>query len=211
MPLSPVCKPFPVGRTSCHASTVMIVLALALELGMSVAALAAPRSKFSDWGSINDKRYGFSIAYPADVLFPIDTPTGVEGRVLQSADGKAKLLVATFPNEQKMSLEAYRQFLIDGNYAGTKLDYTPVKSRWFVLSGERGDFTFYERVTFSCGGQLINSWAMIYPTNEKRAYDRVVEAVARTYTPGAGPDGNCRIGPDAGADEPRAQAGPPPE
>ena len=26
---------------------------------------------------------------------------------------------------------------------------------------------FYERVTFTCGGRLINSWAMLYPTEER--------------------------------------------
>jgi len=32
---------------------------------------------------------------------------------------------------------------------------------------------------------------MIYPKAENGFYNRVVEAVARTYTPGAGRSGNC--------------------
>lgn len=159
------------------------------------------------WGTINDKRYGFQIAYPADLLFPTDAPYGVDGRILQSRDGRAKLLVATFLNDQNVDIEAYRQFLLDGNYAGTRIDYAPVKSRWFVLSGERGDLTFYERVTFSCNGQLINSWAMVYPTAQKRLYDAVVEAVAKTYAPGAGPDGDCRFTPPDERDPVQPQAG----
>lgn len=186
-------------------AVVMVVAALGL-LSVSAVDAFAQRRGFDAWGSINDKRFGFQIAYPADILHPVDTPTGADGRVLQSSDGKAKLLVATFSNEQKMSLDAYRQFLLEGNYAGTKIDYQPVRNRWFVLSGERGEFTFYERVTLSCGGELINSWAMIYPTAQKKLYDRVLEAVAKTYSPGAGPNGDCRI-PDAGATvEPQPQA-----
>ena len=38
---------------------------------------------------------------------------------------------------------------------------------------------------------LINSWAMIYPKAERRFYNRVVEAVAQTYSPGAGRTGQC--------------------
>jgi hypothetical protein len=38
---------------------------------------------------------------------------------------------------------------------------------------------------------LINSWAMLYPVAERKRYDRVVEAVARTYVPGAGRGGRC--------------------
>ena len=53
------------------------------------------------------------------------------------------------------------------------------------------DQEFYERVSFTCGGELINSWAMIYPRAEAAFYDRVVEAIAQTYSPGAGRSGNC--------------------
>jgi hypothetical protein len=63
-----------------------------------------------------------------------------------------------------------------------------------VLSGTLGDREFYERVSFTCGGQLINSWAMVYPLSpkaENRFYDHVVEAIAHTYSPGAGRSGNC--------------------
>jgi hypothetical protein len=165
-----------------------------LAVGFGVAANvgeAAPK-RFGEWATINSAQFGFSIAYPTDVFSPIDTPTGVEGRVLQSGDGKAKLLVATFENSDKLTLGGYRDYLLSTTYAEAKIDYGPVKQRWFVLSGMRGDNMIYERVTFTCGGALINSWAMVYPTAERTFYDRVVEAVARTYTAGAGPNGSCR-------------------
>jgi hypothetical protein len=164
---------------------------------------AAPRSSSglgSSWGTIHNKRFGFSIAYPAEILFPIDTPSGAEGRVLQSKDGKAKLLVATFENSEATSLQAYRDYLLGSTYAEAKIDYKPLKARWFVLSGTRGESTIYERVTFSCGGKLINSWAMVYPTVQSKLYDRVVEAISKTYSAGAGVDGTCRgVGDIAGA------------
>ena len=66
-----------------------------------------------------------------------------------------------------------------------------MRDKWFVLSGTLGEQEFYERVSFTCGGRLINSWVMIYPKAQSGLYDRVVEAVARTYSPGAGRSGNC--------------------
>jgi hypothetical protein len=45
---------------------------------------------------------------------------------------------------------------------------------------ETGGATFYRRASLMCGGKLINSWAMLY-----------LEAIARTYTPGAGRTGYC--------------------
>ncbi len=172
---------------------------IALALVSATDAVA-----FSDWATIHNKRFGFSIAYPANILFPAPTPSGQDGRVLQSKDGRAKMLVATFENGENLSLSGYRDFLLSDIYAGTKLDYAPQKARWFVLSGVRGDQMFYERVTFSCGGKLINSWAMLYPTAERKLYDKVVEAIARTYTAGSGADGQC--GDLNAGDEPAAPA-----
>lgn len=164
-------------------------------LGLTMFAAAAPalakNETLSDWATIHNKRFGFSIAYPFNILFPAPTPSGQDGRILQSKDGRAKLLVATFENAENLTLDAYREFLLSDVYAGTRLDYAPQKTRWFVLSGVRGDETFYERVTFSCGGKLINSWAMLYPTAERRFYDRVLEAISRTYSAGSGADGQC--------------------
>jgi hypothetical protein len=146
---------------------------------------------FQDWATIHNERFGFQIAYPADILFPTRSPAGNDGRVLKSSDGKAKMLVATFDNAENLSLTAYRNFLLSDIYAKARLDYQPLKARWFVLSGVRGNETFYERVTFSCGGRLINSWAIVYPTAQSQLYNRVVEAVAGTFTVGAGADGTC--------------------
>ena len=153
------------------------------------AAIAAPR--LDRWSTIFNERHGFAIAYPTDV-FQLQTEQKTdEGRVLVSKDGKAKLLVAAFANSENQSLDEYRTFLLSGEYQGAKIDYAPVKKKWFVLSGERRGEMFYQRVSFTCSGKLINSWAMLYPADLRRTYDRVVEAVAKSYTPGAGRTGDC--------------------
>jgi hypothetical protein len=163
--------------------------AVVLAFLVSVPANAGPR--LDDWATVKNERHGFAIAYPADVFEQQEAPTTDEGRVFVSKDGKAKLLVGAFENGDGQSLEDYRQFLIDQEYSGATIDYAPVKKRWFVLSGERDGLVFYQRVSFTCGGKLINSWAMLYPAKERKLYDRVVEAVARTYLPGAGRTGEC--------------------
>lgn len=144
-----------------------------------------------DWTTLRNERHGFLIAYPAAVFEQRTEPNTDEGQVLVSRDGKAQLLVGAFANEDATTLEAYRDYLLGENYAGAHIDYAPIKGKWFVLSGTLGDREFYERVSFTCGGRLINSWAMIYPRDERRFYNRVVEAVARSYTPGAGRSGEC--------------------
>lgn len=162
-------------------------------LAAVVAAQPSSANKFSKYTTVQHPGLGFSIAYPSGVFEPDQGPASHLGKVFVSPDGKAKLLVGAFDNGAATSLAAYRSFLLEENYAGALIDYAPVRKRWFVLSGERNGTTFYERVSFTCGGRIINSWAMLYPSAEKAFYDRVVEAVAPTYSPGAGPDGSCRI------------------
>jgi hypothetical protein len=171
-----------VRRCSLAAAAVLVALS---------AGLASAADWRRDWATLHNDRHGFLIAYPIDVFEQKADPATDEGRILYSRDGKAQLLVGAFENEDQTTLAAYREYLLNENYPGADLDYAPVHDRWFVLSGTVGDKEFYERVSFTCGGRLINSWAMIYPKAENAFYDRVVEAVARTYTPGAGHSGNC--------------------
>ncbi len=162
---------------------IMIVIAL--------ATAAAGADWRRDWATLRNERHGFLIAYPVEVFEQRGDPQTDEGRVLFSRDGKAQLLVGAFANEDATTLQAYRDYLMQENYAGAHIDYAPVRGKWFVLSGTIGDREFYERVSFTCGGKLINSWAMIYPAAERRFYNRVVDAVARSYMPGAGRSGEC--------------------
>ena len=105
-----------------------------------------------------------------------------------SRDGNARLLAGALPNVDGMSLRDYRSLVLQQSYPGAAIDYAPVRDTWFVLSGIRNGTMFYERVTFTCGGRRINSWAMLYPVAERRFYDRIVEQVHRSYRAGGG---NC--------------------
>src|SRR4029079_351126 len=111
-------------------------------------------------------------------------PANDEGRVFVSRDGKARLLAGAFSNADRINLRDYRMLILQQIYPGAYIDYAPVGAPWFVLSGTREGVIFYERVTFTCSGRLINSWAMLYPATARRVYDRIVEQVARSYRAG---------------------------
>jgi hypothetical protein len=130
-----------------------------------------------------NQRHGFSLSYPTARFRPQE-PLSEEGRVWVSHDGNAKLLAGALANADRMNLRDYREFLLKQSYPGAEIDYAPVNDTWFVLSGTRDGSMFYERVTFTCGGRLINSWAILYPAGERRVYDRILEKVARSYRPG---------------------------
>jgi hypothetical protein len=148
---------------------------------VKVSALAAAAQ---DVATYRNERYGFSLSYPAGTFAEGPSP-GADGGVFVSRDGNARLLVGALPNESGIGLRDYRAFVLEQSYPGADIDYAPVRGSWFVLSGTRDGTMFYERVTFTCGGRLINSWAMLYPAAEREVYDRIVEQVARSYRAGA--------------------------
>ena len=55
----------------------------------------------------------------------------------------------------------------------------------FALSGEGNGQIFYEKAMFSCGGQRINSFAMIYRSDQRHIFDRIVERIEDTFRPGS--------------------------
>jgi hypothetical protein len=147
---------------------------------LTVSALAAGAQDFATY---RNERHGFSLSYPAGA-FAQGPAQSADGDVFVSRDGSARLLAGALPNDGGLGLRDYRAFVLQQSYPGADIDYAPVRDTWFVLSGTRDGMMFYERVTFTCGGRLINSWAMLYPAADRQLYDRIVEQVARTYRPG---------------------------
>jgi hypothetical protein len=160
-----------------------------LYLALALVNLSAPGAAAQDGGGFatyRNDRYGFSLAYPAGTFAPLPSPANDGGRAFVSRDGNARLLAGALPNPEGMALRDYRSLVLQQSYPGADIDYAPVRGSWFVLSGTRDDVIFYERVTFTCGGRLINRWAILYPAAERQLYDRIVEQIARSYRAGEG-------------------------
>lgn len=170
----------------------LILLLVATGYGLCAsAACAQPGEMGRQFATYRSERFGFELKYPARVFAPADGPANDSGGIFVSRDGAARLIASAGANATEESLESYRRFVMRETYAGANFDYTPVRRSWFVVSGTKDDRTFYERITFACGGRLIYGWQMIYPTAQKAFYDRVVEAIHRSYRAGRGEDGNC--------------------
>jgi hypothetical protein len=155
----------------------------AVPLWTSAAATAEPPapSKTDDgWASHRDARFGFALQYPFEVFLPDPEPSN-EGKSFVSRDGRARLLISAAVNAQGLTLTQHRRSLMQGAYKSATFDYTPQRGTWFVLSGTLGTDMFYHRVTFTCGGQALHGWKLVYPLSERAVYDRIVEEVHRRY------------------------------
>jgi hypothetical protein len=158
----------------------MLARVLALVLVVAIPALAAAAR--DGWVPYINKRFGFSFRYPADVFKPERTSERGDGELF--VGGEARLLVGAFENSDGHTIASYMSFIRRDSYSKYPVSYAPRGQTWFVLSGETSQNVFYEKVMFSCGGRIINSFALTYPVAAKRVFDPVVEGIENSFQPG---------------------------
>ena len=141
-------------------AAVWVLTALLCQFAQARAPTAA-----HDWTFLRNDRFGFSLHYPADVFAAERTSEAGDGQVFVSRDGNARLLVGALPNSDRQSPAAYQERIARQLLCRLPVTYRRLSSSWFALSGEGNGKTFYEKVIFSCNGRLINSFAMIYPSD----------------------------------------------
>lgn len=146
-----------------------------------------------DWQTYVNARYGFSLSVPHSIFVSGAESTAAEtGRVWVSRDGRDRLVASAGVNESRETPSSYRAFVLQKTYSDARITYSPIRSRWFVLSGVKDDRMFYERITFACQGSLIYGWQITYPASERHVYDAIVEAIHKSYRPGNRDTGPCR-------------------
>jgi hypothetical protein len=162
-----------------RSAQLLIIFVLALT-----ATTATGIAQGSDWTTYRNDRFGFSLRYPVDVFATERTSEARDGEAFVGLEGGARLLVGAFVNDGQHTVESYRRFVAKESYSGFDISYAPLRETWFVLSGEGKGKIFYEKVMFSCGGRVINSFVLVYPVQSERAFDPIVEGIEKTFRPG---------------------------
>ena len=151
-----------------------------------LAPLCAQEASNPDgWRSYRNERFGLSLSYPGEVFQVERTSEAGDGVVFGAHGSDARMLVGALRNSDHQTIASYQEFVARKSYADYQVHYRPRGSTWFVLSGEGNGKIFYEKVVFSCGGRLINSFALIYPAAERHIFDPIVERVEDTFRVGA--------------------------
>ena len=163
----------------CWRTSILAIVVLAL----ATSAQSRPIAQH-DWVAYRNAPYGFRLTYPADVFAVERESERGDGQVLISSDGSARLLIGAFANTDRHTPPSYQQFVARNSYGNFTISYSPRGQSWFVLSGEGNGTMFYEKVMFSCGGGVINSFAMTYPVEKRRLFDPIVEGIEKTFRPG---------------------------
>jgi hypothetical protein len=139
----------------------------------------------SRWALQTDPDLGFRYSYPAEVFSPIENDGKPYFHYFASPSSEAKFLVGGWNNGKGQSPEGLKRWLIENVGGYDETTYRPRGRSWFVLSGYRGDSIYYEKVMFSCGGSLVNVFAITYPVDQRNIFDPIVERMEDTFRPGS--------------------------
>jgi hypothetical protein len=157
--------------------------------GLIVIGLALPAPSMAQdlaWSDYRDERLGLSFSLPTRVFRLERSADAGDGHLFRTKDGRGQLLVGALENTEGHTPATYQRLIARRSYPGFDVDYAPVGRSWSVLSGERDGTIFYEKVIFSCGGAVINSFAMTYLTDQRNLFDSIVEEIEDTFRVAAG-------------------------
>ena len=162
-------------------------VALVFSTTLAFAAVDRHIEQPSDgWTTYVNDQYGYTIYYPAAFFEPQAIAQPGEPKTFLSFDKTAKLVVWGANNDENFTPDSYRQILMRDFAGYDMVDYMPRGKTWFVLSGTRGENTYYQKVMFSCGNRIINVFSITFPTAEKSFYSGLIEVMEDGFRPGAG-------------------------
>ena len=139
--------------------------------------ILAVKSEAQNNLSYVNERYGFHLNYP---VFLVSAPKPGNGDGIRMYDKKGFVLVASGINNS--SGETFQSELNTQWENIGKISYGVRGENWFAISGAKGDKIIY--VKSYVGPGAINHLYIEYPIELKDKYDKVVEAIAKSFMPG---------------------------
>lgn len=124
-----------------------------------------------------NERYGFQMSYPA---FLISAPIPANGDGMRMYDKKGFVLVASGINNES---EITFQSELNSQWESIgKVTYRIRGNNWFAISGVKENKIIYIKSYIGTGS--INHLYIEYPKDQKERYDKIVEAIAKSFVPG---------------------------
>jgi hypothetical protein len=158
---------------------------LSLSFAALSNAMAEPRTASLRWETFEIPGFGTRLEYPAGIFVPSGPAEKGTGQTFDSPDGRAVLSIYSSENRTGETPATY----LRGNLrvGSSLLDYERVTTSFFAVSMERNGLIYYSRCNFSLvPGNAIHCFDLVYPQDEKRAWDPVVTRMSLSLRPRGG-------------------------
>lgn len=144
------------------------------------SAILAPTPALAEWAAYEDDTHGCRLEYASE-LFGEPALDEEDFQRFAGEDGHTYFRVKGVPNEKNWTAGQIRAEYLKSRGAGDVV-YERTKRDFLVLSGIRGKNIFYTKVALSPDNETICVLHISYPRKEKRAFDRVVTRMSRSFT-----------------------------
>lgn len=136
-------------------------------------AAAAKQARTQNY---ENARYGTRAFYPTEIFRRVAESDNGDGITLESRDG-ARLLIYAGYNLEDQSPRAYLANRV-ANERG-RVTYRHVGRTYAVMSGIKGDRTFYQRFEFEArDGGIVHAFYLEYPTRLQARYGPIVRRIS---------------------------------
>jgi hypothetical protein len=171
----------------------ILSIALSLALGATSVRLEPPFSQPFTQSEIHHKstghaflkqrtayrtysnaRYGFSIAYPANLLVPQGESDNGDGQKFLSRDGSASLIAFG-----SMRLDTSLRDEFQSAQENRTVTYKVLKRDMFVVSGTIGGKIFYQKTLLR--GDVFKTFIIEYAEDDRAVFDAITARVARSF------------------------------
>jgi hypothetical protein len=147
------------------------LLALLLSVSFAAGAFAQEDSKYCN------SRFRFCVSYPKGLKMQ-PPPANDDGRQFQGADG----FLMTASGINNVLDGTLKSELADQKTEFDKITYQKAGTDWYALSGFKGSEVLYLKTFVGKGS--INHLYISYPVSRKAQYDKIVEGISKSFTPG---------------------------
>lgn len=134
------------------------------------------------YGRYYNQRFGYSISYPKDILYPQGESDNGDGQKFLSKNADATLLVYASHNALEKTVKDLYQEAVSENTETNALKnvtYKVLKKNWFVVSGFKDKNIFYQKTVMTNYG--YKSFYIEYPASKKTSYNPIVKTVAASF------------------------------
>jgi hypothetical protein len=140
-------------------------------LTLAVVALAQTKYKI-----YNNARFGYSIAYPADLLAPQGEAPNADGQVFTSDEAEMRVYGSNMLLHETLQKEFNA---VVGQRGAENVTYKIYRKNFFVVSGAADGRIFYQK-TMAKKGSFI-TFLIEYDEAKKDVYDKAVAQMVKTF------------------------------
>ena len=125
-----------------------------------------------------NQRFGFSVAYPKDLLQPQGESQNGDGQKFKAKQGKGELSVWSSHNALDQTIQEAFQSYSKPPFQPT---YKIIKPTWYLFSGlDRGNVIYQKGIL---QGGIFTTILFEYPTSEKPTWDPLISKIVNSLRP----------------------------